>query len=66
MTRFGVVRNAPVINVALVPATPTLEPVCLCDMPAITTDMEGQRLHRTTRVLLPLSEKDLPAVTFPS
>lgn len=43
MARFGMFRNAPVIKVALVPATPTLEPVGLCDMPAIRTRMEDQR-----------------------
>lgn len=66
ITRFGVFRNAPVINVVVVPTTPTLELACFCDMPAVTTHMEDQRLHATTPVLLPLSDKDLPAVTLPS
>lgn len=59
-------RNAPLIKVALVPTTPTLESAHLCDVLAITTHKEDQRLHAITPVLLPLSDKDLPAVTLPS
>lgn len=66
MTRFGIFRNTPVIKVAAVPTTPTLEYDNLCDMLSIPTHKEDQRLHAITPVLLPMSDKDLPAVTLHS
>lgn len=58
-------RNVPVIKVALVPTTPTLESAHLCDTLATTMHKEDQRLHAIALVLLLLSDKDLPAATLP-